>query len=188
MKPPVFLPASIFLALCLSTAACTPDGSEVTIESSEVAPPYPTASGLGPAGADALTWLFDDQGKGNSPRLRYAGAEGDEAAITFECRSTGKVTVVLDRLILGRKPPNWPFTLTSRGEEAPLTGRLSRKQDDHMMVEAVMPASAPILVAVSLSGALSLDDSSRLSPLPMDAVNDEERQAIDDFLSSCPLS
>ena len=57
-----------------------------------------------------------------------------------------------------------------------------------MMVETVVPASAPILVAMSLSGALSLDDASRLSPLPMDAVNHDERQAIADFLSTCPLS
>jgi hypothetical protein len=182
MKLPLFL-----LALFLSAAACTPEGSEVTISSSEVAPPYPKASSHGPAGADNLTWLFDDNGQKSSPRLRYAAAEGEETAIAFECRTDGKVTVVLDRLILGRKPPNWPFTLISRGEEAPLIGKLSRKQDDHMGVEAIMPASAPILVAISLSGELSLDDSSRLSPLPMNAVNDDERQAIADFLSTCPL-
>ena len=176
------------LALALVAAACTPDGSEVTIRSSEVASPYPKASRHGPAGADNLTWLFDDQGKDNSPRLRYAAAEDEELAIAFECRSNGRVTVVLDRLILGRKPANWPFTLVSRGEEAPLVGKLTRKQDDHMNVEADLPASAPILVAISLSGELSLDDSSRLSPLPMDAVNDDERQAVADFLSTCPLS
>jgi hypothetical protein len=183
MKLSLFL-----LALCLPAAACTPDGSEVTIKSTEVASPYPKASVHGPAGADDLTWLFDDNGQKNSPRLRYAAAEAEETAIAFECRSTGKVTVVLDRLILGRKPPNWPFTLISGDESAPLTGKLSRKQDDHMGVEAVLPASAPILVAISLSGELSLDDSSRLSPLPMDAINDDERQAIADFLSTCPLS
>lgn len=179
---------SFLLALFLAAAACEPDGSEVTIESSEVAPSYPKASSFGPSGADALTWLFDDQGRENAPRLRYAATGGEETAITFECRSTGKVTIVLDRLILGRKPPNWPFTLLSRDEEAPIVGKLSRMQEDHMMVEAVIPASAPILVAISLSGELSLDDSSRLSPLPMNAVDDNERQAIADFLSTCPLS
>jgi hypothetical protein len=188
MKFRVVFLAPVFLALSIAAAACTPEGSEVTIESSEVALPYPKASSLGPAGADALTWLFDDQGAGNAPRLRYATTEGEEVAITFECRPTGKVTVVLDRLILGRKPPNWPLTLHSRDQETALTGKLSRKQEDHMMVEAVMPASDPILIALSLSGELSLDDSSRLSPLPMDAVNDDERQAIADFLSTCPLS
>ncbi len=179
------LPALLALVL---VAACTPEGSEVTIHSSEVVPPVPRASDLGPAGRDAHTWLFDTQGRNDAPRLRYGAVEIDETAITFECRSTGKVTIVLDRLILGRKPKDWPFTLTSGGEERTFTGRLSRVREDHMLVETVVPASDPILVALSLSGDLSLDDSSRLSPLPLSAVDDTERQAIADFLAACPLS
>jgi hypothetical protein len=178
----------VLAALAVLAVACTPDGSEVTIDSSEVAPPVPRASELGPAGQDAHTWLFDTRGRNDAPRLRYGAAENDESEITFECRSTGQVTVALDRLILGRKPRDWPFTLTSGGEERSFTGRLSRVREDHMLVETIVPASDPILVALSLSGDLSLDDSSRLSPLPMDAVDDSERQAIADFLEACPLS
>ncbi|HEY7797592.1 MAG TPA: hypothetical protein VIA80_02415 [Hyphomonadaceae bacterium] len=186
MKP-TFLPA-LAPVLAFVLAACTPEGSEVIIDSSEVTPPVPRASDLGPAGLDAHTWLFDSRGRNDAPRLRYGAAGNEEVAITFECRSTGKVTIVLDRLILGRKPKDWPFTLTSGGEEQSFTGRLSRMQEDHMLVETVVPASDPILVALSLSGELSLDDSSRLSPLPLDAVDDSERQAIADFLEACPLS
>ena len=174
--------------LALVVAACTPEGSEVTIDSSDVVPPVPRASDLGPAGLDAHTWLFDTRGRNDAPRLRYGAAENDEMAITFECRSAGKVTIVLDRLILGRKPRDWPFTLSSGGEERSFTGKLSRVQEDHMLVETIIPASDPILVALSLSGDLSLDDSSRLSPLPLGAVDDSERQAIADFLEACPLS
>jgi hypothetical protein len=185
MKPSL---AALALVLALVAVACTPEASEVTIESSEVIPPVPKASNLGPAGQDAHTWVFDAEGRNEAPRLRYGAADNQETAIAFECRSTGKVTIVLDRLILGRKPKDWPFTLTSGNEERSFTGKLSRAHEDHMLVETVVPASDPILVALSLSGRLSLDDSSRLSPLPLDTVDDSERQAIADFLEACPLS
>jgi hypothetical protein len=177
--------SSLVLApLCLLFTACTPEAPEITIHSSEVASvapaPRPESSGQ-----DSLIWSFDYQGRDNSPRLSYSGRETDETAVIFECRTPAKVTVALDRIILGRKPSDWPFTLTSDNVEARFRGRLVRIELDHFLIEAQTALSAPIFTAIRDSGKASLDDSSRLTPMPMNAIDDSERQAIADFLLAC---
>ena len=173
----------VLAPLCLLATACTPDTPEVTIDSSEIGPT--TARGPELPGQDSLAWSFDYQGRDNSPRLSHSGRDSDETTLVFECRTPAKVTVILERVILGRKPPDWPFTMTSGAVEAQLRGRLIRVELDHFLIEAQTPLAAPIFAAIRDTGKASLDDSSRLAPLQMNAVDDTERDAIADFLFAC---
>ena len=58
-----------------------------------------------------------------------------------------------------------------------------RSDSEFLFIEAELPATAPVLAAMAQSGKASLTDEERTTE--MNAINEDERRAISDFLAAC---
>jgi hypothetical protein len=144
-------------------------------------PTIPTDPSAGPSGADNMTWQFNPPNSPNvgSPlaRLMYASYGSEGMALNLQCEND----TVYARLWRGQQREVWPFSLRSGAARADLRG--TTEGESEVIVTATLPVTAPVFTAFRGSGDLTLIDGDRT--VVMDAINDQERQAIAGFFTAC---
>jgi hypothetical protein len=130
-----------------------------------------------------MTWQFGNDGRTATgtarPRLMYASYGSEGMALNLQCDpGTGNAFAILWR---GQVQPSWPFTLQSGAARTQLTG--TGAGESEIIVTAPVALSAPALTAFRSSGALTLLEGERT--VVMDAINEQERQAIANFFEAC---
>jgi len=139
-------------------------------------PTIPTDPAAGPSGADNMTWHFTHY-EGQAPALRYGSYGSEDQAIALRCEGA-RIAAILWR---GQQRETWPFTLQSGGAHANLNG--VGEGDSEVAVTAHVPRSSPVMAAFRQTGDLTLSEDGQ--SWVMDAINDQERQAIAQFFAAC---
>jgi hypothetical protein len=173
---------SALLALVTALAACGPIASEPTTKAEDLpASAVPIDASAGPSGADNMTWQFEPAGGSNAgtsnARLMYASYGSEGMALNLQCDGD----TIYARLWRGQQRESWPFSLQSGAARADLNG--TTEGESEVIVTATLPSSAPVMNNFRISGDLTLIDDGRAQVL--DAIDDQERQAIASFFTAC---
>lgn len=139
-------------------------------------PPIPTDPAAGPSGTDNMTWHFS-QYEGQLAALRYASYGTEDQAIALRCEGD-RVAAILWR---GQQRDRWPFTLRSGATRADLNG--VGEGDSEVFVTAHVARNSPVMMAFRETSDLTLTEDG--TTWVMDAINDQERQAIAQFFTAC---
>lgn len=128
-----------------------------------------------------MTWQFiaaNSQNAGTpNTRLMYASNGSEGMALNLQCEGG----TVYARLWRGQQRESWPFSLQSGATRADLSG--TTEGESEVIVTATLPVNAPVLVNFRGNGRLTLIDGDTTQVL--DAINDQERQAIAEFFRAC---
>ncbi len=146
-------------------------------------PAIPTDASAGPSGTDNMTWQFSGDGGSATgtarPRLMYASYGSEGLGINLQCDpGTNNAYALLWR---GQQRTSWPFTLHSGTARTQLSG--IGEGDSEVFVTAAVALDASALANFRTSGELRLTEAE--VALPMNAINDQERQAISSFFQAC---
>lgn len=131
-----------------------------------------------------MTWIQDRTGAGRL-RLMYSARASDELGINVQCDSERVAHVLFVRYT---PPPQealetWPFTLASGDVRAELAGAVERGGSDEITINGAIGLDTPLMRAFRQSGRLSLEEGGRT--LEMNAINGDERAAIERFFTAC---
>jgi hypothetical protein len=182
------------IVLVMALSACTPRTPAVEDRGSPAhdvgasAPgpsPIPVSEIDGWSGKDDQTWVTDRTGGTNYPRLMYSARASDAMSINLQCREADRLLVTIVRQGAGDKAGEWPFTLISGQTRQALSGIIQRAEDGQAFIEAVSRPDLDIFKALRTSGRLTLEDSQ--GDHEMNAINDVERRAINDFFDTCAV-
>jgi hypothetical protein len=115
----------------------------------------------------------------------YSARVSDAMSINLQCREADKLLVTIVRQGAGDKAGEWPFTLISGQVRQALSGIVQRAEDGQAFIEAVSRPDLDIFKALRTNGRLTLDDSQ--GDHEMNAINEVERRAINDFFDTCAV-
>jgi hypothetical protein len=128
-----------------------------------------------------MTWVFDyADGIERRPRLMYRSVGVEGMAFNLLCTQTG-VQIALARA--GPAPDTWPLTLRSGDVQTEMLG--ATEGESEVVVRATLAATAPVLLNFRRTGLLEETDQGTTTVL--NAINDEERAAVEHFFEACTL-
>lgn len=130
-----------------------------------------------------MTWMFDRAGAENAARLMYSSRAGSDLLLNLQCNTQGVRAVAM---LAPEAAGSWGFTLHSGELSTAVRGDVAAPSAPGAEIAATAPIARndATLARLAETGEASIEFDDRI--LPINAINDTERQAIRDFFAACP--